>query len=295
MQRSGQQHRGRPFRRRGRGRGRAAGDGDDEEQVKPVKSGWNNFHKQVESGSRLSHGSANTWEHSSGDVAFKDAVLPMIQRRISRETVDNQLVQAAKRPWDGRVNKVASLQKLAMRVLAENAHRSDVLDGLSEGLLSGRLLGQLFRRLQHVYAGSMPYFMWERLAHTYADTPRTLKTYTDVVFDDADTLRHLHTFKASFAFTPSCEIVTYLNVSCTAFTKADVHKVKHLLSSSLVALRLDLLPVIDDDALADLSRDCEDGQEFAKLQILSLRGCTKVTDKSASRFAKFHRLKLIGQ
>lgn len=239
---------------------------------------------------------AGGWAHSAGDVAFRDAILPSAPRRITRETLDGQIVATAETPWSSvRVNSVASLQTLSLRAVAENVHHPAVLEGISEGVLPAKLLERLGKLLHKVYNGVLPFHIWKRLAQTFSDLPEALKLYTDVVLDDKDVLRGISGFDASFSFTPSCEILTLLDLSGTALTKQDLASIRPLTSDTLVALRLDALPIVNDDAIQDLARVALHGETFPNLRFLSVRRCVGVTDRSAPHLARFHRLQCLGE
>ena len=90
-------------------------------------------------------------------------------------------------------------------------------------------------------------------------------------------------------------IITLLDLSNTAFQKTDMYKIRVSLSGTLVALRLDNLTHLDDDSMTDLARGAGDGDVFIGLEILSLKGCNRITDRSAARFARYPALKMLGE
>lgn len=308
-------YRGRGSRGRGRGRGRKTEDhsegygttnrqfnshvGRERREAREAYTAGGKSGSQQDASGTLS--TTGGWVHTTGDVAFKDTILPAQQRRISRVALDAQLVKSACTPWSDvpTVHKVVPLSRIACRLLAEHLHKPPVLDALSEGLLPPRFLLPLFHMMRRVYSSSakeIPFFVWKRILQTYgSDVHAACRVYNGIVVDDISELQKLHTFDAPFSFTPCHNIMTLLDVSDTAFSRDDLRRMRSLLSSSLSALRLGNLVSIDDDAIKDLAREAIDGDTFPFLEILSLKGCWKVTDRSANRLANFRRLQMLGK
>ena len=255
-------------------------------------------------------GSGAQWQMTGGDIAVRDAVIAPGPRRTARNTLDRQLIRAqAARARDGfpiHVAKVSSgdssrsgltgLQKACIRALCANVGDDGVLDLLAEGRMPERFLLPFVAQLQRAFgADGLPFRVWKRLVQTYDTLPARVKTYRGVVLDDTDQLQRLHLFDASFSFAPPVTVVTLLDLSNTAFDRMDAYKIKVALSRTLVALRLDRLRTFDDDGIADLARGASDGEgAFPNLEILTLRGCNLVTDRSAAKLIGFPALKMLG-
>lgn len=237
------------------------------------------------------------WKSAGGDVSYRDRVLPPAQKRISREQLDKQLINKASRSTsqylyrisDGDTNgSFTTLARCCLRVIAENIHEKAIQDSLANRIMNFRHVDNLCRRVKKRFNGSvMPFSIWETLLAIDADAiPIKMKTYTGLVLDDVDELVSLN----------SIHNATLVDLSNTAFQKADMYKIRMYFSNSLVALRLDHLTLMDDDTITILSRDVgsDEGKAFAKLEVLTMRDCKLVTDRSAPRLARFTALKMLG-
>lgn len=251
--------------------------------------------------SRLDAGQddATGWKSAGGDVSYRDAVLPPAQKRITREQLDRQLISTAPRSENKYLRKISNgdedgsfttLARCCLRVIAENIGEKVIQDSLANPtrIMHPRHVENLCRRVTKRFHGrEIPFSVWQVLLSVDADAiPADMKTYTGLAFDDTDELTSYN----------SVHNTTLLDLSNTAFQKADIYKIRMFFSNSLVALRLDHLTLLDNDTITALSRDvgAEEGQAFAKLEVLTLKGCKLITDKSAPKFARFTGLKLLG-
>lgn len=295
----GQGRREFPFKWKGKGNRKAARDA------------WNNDDTRdpLSIGSRTSTAAggagASSWQ-LSGDLAVKDAVLPPAPRRITRDQLDRQTCDRFRNAATTSQNlskicsagsppgSLSTLTRSCLRVVSQNITDNRILDKLAEGDTAQTILDIVVARLRRDYGQELPFSAWKRLVQTYDTLPLAFKAYKGIVFDDESHLRNLHLFDAPFSFTPSFNIVTVLDLSDTAFTKENMWRIRANLCSSLVALRLNDIVLLDDDSITALTRDAGDQGVFQKLEILSLRGCFRLTDKCAAKFAGFPSLQLLG-
>lgn len=236
-------------------------------------------------------GSASNWL-CAADVAFKDTILPSAasKHRITRAQLDVQLAARCaaanaaqplrKLSTGDRPGSQTALQKACMRVLAANITDATVLRPLQELLLPPNLLDRLLVRVSaSSFEPDLPFATWIALVKSEALVGTM---YRGLVLDDAE-LRALH----SAAVNPPIAIL--IDLSDTAFVR-DFHVLRAATGISLAALRLDGLKHVDDDSIADLARTAKESQ----LELLSLRDCIRITDRSAPKLSQFPAIRMLG-
>ena len=236
-----------------------------------------------------SSSNAHRWTLSDGDVAFKDSVLAPAPRRISRTKVDDQVAERcalrntpehlAKVSLGGEAGRLTALQKACMRVIAANLTLPSILERLQHVSLPPNMLERLLRRLL-ASGEELPSATWRALiqAGTLVGS-----TYQGLVLDD---IRELQSLCPPAMAIP---VAALLDLSDTVFQR-DFHTIRAAIGSTLAALRLDGLQHIDDDCIADLARTAEQSQ----LQILCVKGCKRITDRSADKLAQYTSLRMLG-
>lgn len=248
---------------------------------------------RLDGGDDVASSGTTGWKSGGGDVSYRDAVLPPAQKRISREQLDKQLITSVTKSQDRYLRNISdegltTLERSCLRVVAQNVGEKVMQDSLLSTRLPLRFAENLCRRVKKQFKGrDIPFSVWQLLQSLDPDAiPPTMRTYTGLVFDDVDELNRLNTTYNT----------TLLDLSNTAFQKTDIYRIRMSFSNSLVALRLDHLTHLDDDTITALSRDvgAEEGKAFGKLEVLTLRGCKSITDKSAPKFARFTALKMLG-
>lgn len=248
--------------------------------------------------SRLDEPAQAQWKSGGGNVLYKDQILPPAHKRITREQLDKQLIADAPRQDSLSLRKIShgdgkdgltTLARCCLRIIADNIEQKKIQDALGTRIMNHRHIKNLCKRVRKRFHGrELPFSVWEALLAIDADAvPSEMKAYTGLVFDDSDELSTLN----------SVHNTTLLDLSNTAFQALDIYKVRIYFSNSLVALRMDHLASMDDDAITVLSRNVgqEDGKAFARLEVLTLRGCKLVTDRSAPKLARFTALKMLGE
>ena len=236
---------------------------------------------------RPAKSSSDGWTIS--DVAFKDAILAPAPRRITRTKLDLQVAQRyATRNTPEYLAKVSNgsdgrsltgLQRACMRVLTANITNIAILKQLEHIVLPLNMLDPLLKRLA-ACGEELPFATWRALVQADA-LPGS--TYRGLVLDD---VAELHSLRAD---TMALPVASLLDLSETTFQR-DFHNIRVSLGSSLCALRLDGLKHIDDDCMADLARTAEQSQ----LEIMSLKGCNRITDRSSTKLSQFSTLRMLG-
>lgn len=263
-------------------------------------------------------GSGSSWTIGDGDVSYRDAVLPPAQKRISRETRDAQLLAEIVKVRSSSsslfLRKISSgdsstpsslttLQRCCLRVIMENIDQRELQERLADAFETGyihqRYLSSLLRRLLRASQDrELPFVLWQQLIHlqqnhatssssSFSSSSRVGLTYEGLVLDDTEELRNYNT----------PDHTALVDLHNTAFQASEIYKIRLTFSQNLTALKLDYLIRLTDDDITTLVRDAgsNTNQAFGRLEILTLRMCSLVTDKSAPKIAKLPALKLLGR
>jgi hypothetical protein len=189
---------------------------------------------------------ATGWKNAGGDVSYRDAVLPIAQRRITRQHRDKKLIDNVVTPDHTYLRKVVPLSRCCLRLITENIGSEIIQEQLAYRLLPEDSFESLCSRVRKAFKGQeLPLSVWKTLAACANELPSAFKTYTGIVFDDLDELKDMNTFNN----------ITLLDLSNTAFQATDIYKIRMYFSNSLVALRLDHVVSIQDDTITALARD----------------------------------------
>lgn len=217
------------------------------------------------------------------------------QHRSTLETND--------RPF---LDSVPTLADCCLDLVAENYGEPGQLDKIDRyhHIAHVKPLFDRVRRIRKDEESRLPFEFWLEFAFQFGlDLPNRWKTYRGlVVTGDQEELELIKDYNEEAvrqwilepSFAPSFFLATLDLSNDATFTDADVYKLRNPLSSFLAVLKLDKT-AITDIGVTWIARVAADGEAYKHLEVLSLKGLTRVTNDGAARLSTLSNLRMLGE
>jgi hypothetical protein len=160
------------------------------------------------------------------------------------------------------------------------------------------------RRIRNDEENSLPFEFWLDFALEFGlDLPNRFKTYRGLVVssdkEELDLIKEynqeaVNNWTSEPSLVPSFFLATLDLSGDRTFTDSDIYKLRNPLSSLLAVLKLDNTS-ITDGGIAWIARAASDPQAYKHLEVLSLRGLSRVTNVGVARLRNLYNLRMIGQ
>ncbi|GAA5885721.1 hypothetical protein JCM6882_007542 [Rhodosporidiobolus microsporus] len=278
----------------------------EEDKERQQKGRERFFKRRKKEATEVGERSSNLVYSNNGGIAFRDFTLGPSGPVKTRAKLDREAYaarRAAQAEDDEPLLDVPRLSRSCLAVLVENYGEPgifDRMDPVHHRQHAGPLLNTLARELDQ---DVLPFQVWLDFASRFkTDLPAKQRTYRGLCVSDVDELSALKEVNAeavelyaqeaalspsSFDFVPPF-FLSYLDLTGeVGFGDADIYKIKDPLSHFLAVLRLDGTSCTDD-SLRWIARAADEPPRYSHLQVLSLKGLTKVTDEGVVKLAKLN-------
>ncbi|GAA5904326.1 uncharacterized protein JCM6883_006450 [Sporobolomyces salmoneus] len=202
------------------------------------------------------------------------------------------------------LDSVPSLAECCLEIVAENYGEPAQLVAL-DSVRHRTHVKPLFDRVKGIRndaEGLLPFEFWLDFALEFGlDLPNRYKTYKGLVVssdqEELDVLKEHNEEAARLwiqqpSIVPSFFLATLDLSNDRTFTDSDVYKLRNPLSNFLAVLKLDNTSVTDT-GIAWISRAASDSDAYKHLEVLSLRGLTRVTNDGVAKLSKLANLRML--
>ena len=246
------------------------------------------------------------WRSSADSDLSQDFTLGPSKPTKSRSQLDRLAYEGRRIPPRPPLSTVPSLQSICISLVADNFGSPGAWDQLDR-----------FAHLPHVPAfidailaqvDHLPFGVWSRFASVFGqELPPRRRTYRGLCVSDDQEIATLKreneaavqewaqaTPSARQLQAPPTFFLAVLDLAHdTTFSDADLSKLRGV-APLLAALKLDYTRVTDD-GLGWMARHADRDGCYQHLEVLSLKGLRKVTEKGVLRLSKLRCLRMLGE